>query len=135
MIKVLLSLSLLIIILTGCSGTSSSSFEPTEPIDYDGTYNLSALSTTPLDINGDPCGDASGTIDVDDSKISGTIIDTWGITYDVNGDISSGGDVFGGFARAGSNVATFEGSFSGDTGSGTWVDVGQCEGEWEATKN
>lgn len=133
MIKTLLSSSLLVAILTGCGSDSSSS--SSEPIDYDGAYNMSALSTTKLDYKGEPCGNAFGTMYIDDSEVSGRLIDTWGQTYNLIGDVSRSGDVIGGFAVSGTNIATFEGHLSGDTGRGTWEDIGQCEGTWEATKN
>lgn len=129
-----------VMLLSACGGGGGGDDEdnsnpPQEPEDFTGTYNLSALSTTKFDINNNPCGNAFGTMSINDSEVSGSIIDTWGNTYIITGDVSTSGDVIGGFAVAGKNVATYEGHISGNIGNGRWEDIYQCEGDWEATKN
>jgi hypothetical protein len=115
--------------LFGCGGSdSSSSFS-----DLNGNYNLAATSTTDQDVYGGSCGNAEGTMTVNDSSLSGTLIDTWGNMYDILGEIDNNGNISGGFALSQGNVATFSGTISGNTLTGTWSDIYQCSGDWQAT--
>lgn len=102
---------------------------------FDGDYGLSATSTTQVDMNGSPCTDALGILNIVDSELSGYVIDGWQDSYDISGNVQANGVVTGGFASGGMNTATFEGSISGSVVSGTWVDIVQCAGNWQAIKN
>lgn len=102
---------------------------------FDGDYGVSALSTTATGINGYVCTNALGVMNIVNSQLSGYVIDGYQDTYQISGNVDVNGDVTGGFASGSLNTATFEGAFSGDNASGTWVDIAQCEGTWTALKN
>jgi len=121
-----------IVLIAGLSVSCSSG--NTEPIslNVDGTYDISAVATTELDVNGGTCGDASGALMIDNSEISGSVLSTNGHVFDLSGSVTSSGVVTGGFAQSGQSAASFEGAFSGDRASGTWSDVFECVGTWEA---
>jgi hypothetical protein len=118
------------LILAGCGGSGSSS----SVADFNGNYNLAATSTTAKDIFGGVCGNAAGTMIATDGRLSGTLIDTWGNMFGILGEVDSKGTVSGGFALSEGNVATFSGTISGNTATGTWTDIYQCAGDWQATK-
>lgn len=116
-----------------CSSNFSGTINPDST--FDGTYDLSVTSNTQFDINGLPCMDASGTMMIINLALSGSVIDGWGESYDISGDVQPDSTVNGGFAVSGTNAATFEGSISDNVGSGTWQDIYQCAGTWQAIKN
>lgn len=118
------------LILFGCGGSGSSS----SVTDFNGNYNLAATSMTANDIYGGLCGNAAGTMTATDGRLSGTLIDTWGNMFGILGEIDSKGTVSGGLALSEGNVATFSGTISGNTGTGTWSDIYQCAGDWQATR-
>jgi uncharacterized protein YceK len=133
-----LLLIILISVLSGCSSGSSSDSSTataTTTTDFDGSYDTTVTSTTLFDINGGTCVDAAGLLTISNGELSGNVIDDRGATYTISGNVQSNGDVLGGFAIAGSNAASFEGVISGNTGSGTWEDIYQCAGNWQATEN
>ena len=131
-----LPLIFLISVLSGCSsGSSPDSSTATTTTDFDGSYDITATATTPFDSSGGTCVNASGFWTIDSGEISGSVIDDRGETYTISGNVQSNGDVLGGFALSGNNAASFEGVISGNTGSGTWLDIFQCAGNWQATKN
>jgi len=129
-----LSIFMLMSLLTACGGASSSG-SPSIADPLDGNYYLAATSLTETDINGGTCGDGSGTLNVIDETLGGNILTTNGELFDIVGTIDSSGRVTGGFAQSGQNAARFEGSISGSRGTGTWNDLYECSGTWEAIKS
>ena len=123
-----LSIAVLASLAVSCGGGDS------DP-NFDGSYSLAAVSTTTFDVNGGQCGDASGAVLIEDSQMSGSVLTTNGTVFDVSGSITSAGSVTGGFAQSGQNAVTFDGSVSGNQGSGTWTDIFECTGTWTLTKN
>ena len=104
----------------------------TSKVNVNGQYNIQATSTTNLDINGDTCGDASGTMLINEYQISGSGRSSNGFSLDLQGSITRSGYITGGFARGGNIVTTFTGSFTEASGSGTWRDDFRCTGTWSA---
>jgi len=116
-------------ILISCGGGSSAT---QATLNLDGTYDISAIATTDFSINGGTCGDATGLMTITNSQLGGSVLSTNGSVFGISGEVSSDGSVTGGFAQAGENAATFEGSFSEGISNGTWTDIFQCMGTWEA---
>jgi len=100
---------------------------------FDGRYRLIARSTTKIGTDGEACGNASGTMTIVNSKVTGSVVDSWGYTYAVSGTVAANGRLSGGLAVAGNNVASYSGIVGNGRGSGTWVDIYKCAGTWSAT--
>lgn len=103
--------------------------------DLDGDYTLTAPATTAFDTDGGECSDGSGTLTLTDGVISGTVVTTGVLVFDLNGNVTDDGNVTGGFALSGENIVMFTGSIDDGTGSGSWEDNFGCLGTWEATLN
>ena len=103
--------------------------------DVDGDYSLTAPATTAFDTDGGQCSDGSGTLTLTDGVISGTVVTTGVLVFDLNGNVTDDGNVTGGFALSGENIVMFTGSIDDGTGSGSWEDNFGCLGTWEATLN
>ena len=100
---------------------------------FEGSWVGQAVSTTPVDDFGGPCGSADVSLTIANSQISGTAIDQW-FDYQVSGSVNSDGTIDLGLAMSGSNVANYSGTLSGTTGSGSWSDAWGCSGTWNLTK-
>ena len=103
--------------------------------DLDGDYSLTAPATTAFDTDGGQCSDGSGTLTLTDGVISGTVVSTGGLVFDLNGNVNDDGNVTGGFALSGENVVMFTGLVADSVASGSWEDNFGCLGTWEATLN
>lgn len=125
-----ISIALLAGFLSACDSNDDGA-----DIVLDGDYSFTAPTTVRFDNTGAECGDGSGTLTVTNGVITGSAVSTSGVTFELSGDVTPAGEVTGGFAVSGENAASFEGSFNGATGSGTWEDRFQCLGTWDATKN
>jgi hypothetical protein len=127
-------------LLVGCGGGSGSSGSDSDKtsgnsdssVKDEKSYTLQVTSTTATNPSGMECKNADGSFTIKDHKMSGTAHDGWGRDYTIDGDVENG-KVKGGFAYAGTNAATYEGVISDDDVSGTWKDVGGCEGTWVGT--
>jgi len=115
-------------LISACGGGSD------EVVVVDGEYSVEATALTQFDINGGTCGDASGAMTLTDNILEGSILTTNGNNLQVEGTVSENGEVAGGFALGGNAVATFTGSFSGNSGSGDWEDNFECVGTWTAER-
>jgi len=118
--------------IAACSGGGNET--PPMELNLDGEYNVSAPSTTDFASDGGVCGDASGTLTITDGVLEGAALSTGGLSYEISGEVGSDGSVAGGFAISGQNAASFEGTFDETSGSGTWVDIVECSGTWEANR-
>jgi hypothetical protein len=130
-------------LLVGCGGGGSSSSEGDtqnqnsnnqNSVGNEGekSYNLEVTSTIPTNPSGIECKNADGSFTIKEHKMIGTAHDGWGRDYTINGD-EEDGKVKGGFAYAGTNAATYEGTISDNDIRGTWEDVGGCKGTWVGT--
>jgi len=117
--------------LVGCGGNSN--IESSD-IDYNGNYNVIVISSTKTDNNGNTCQGANGLMNITNSKITGKVTTDFGDIFDIDGNIASNGNVKGGFAVTGYNVASYTGSISITAGEGTWKDIYGCSGEWAVSK-
>jgi len=113
-------------LLTSCGSGSQTA------LDLDGIYNISAIATTEFAANGGTCGDATGLMTIENSELSGSVLSTNGSVFNISGNVAADGSVTGGFAQAGENAATFEGNFTANAATGTWFDIFECMGTWEA---
>jgi hypothetical protein len=103
-------------------------------LNFDGTWTGTAISTT-YDYWGDLCGQATLTMIVNGDQLTGFALDTWDEYYTLSGTVTPEGAVTMGLGIGNMDcVATFIGSFSGNSGSGTWQDNYGCHGTWTATK-
>ncbi|MEE9327146.1 MAG: fibronectin type III domain-containing protein [Cocleimonas sp.] len=99
---------------------------------FDGTYNVTVISTTVASI----CGNASGTYTLTNgTDITGSVSNGSSV-FDVSGTRNiSTGDVTGGFAFvSGQQFATFTGIIDESTSRGTFEDINGCVGTWEGIK-
>lgn len=101
---------------------------------FDGSYTITVTSTTLLNNIGTACHDSTGSMDISNSSISGSLTNDVGFTFGLSGDVQSDGTIseiydFSGF------VITYDGTMTGTSGSGTWENSLLCAGIWEATKN
>ena len=112
----------------------SSSDDDNDITDLDGEYNIEAIALTELDVNGGPCGDASGSMTVMDGEMVGSVLTTNGNSLAIDGTIADNGNVEGGFALGTNAIASFSGSFSGNGGGGDWEDNFGCNGTWTAER-
>jgi len=118
-----------LLLFSACGGGSD------EVVVVDGEYSVEATALTQFDINGGTCGDASGSMMLTGNVLEGSIFTTNGNNLQVEGTVSENGEVAGGFAQGGNIVATFTGTFSGNSGSGDWEDSFECVGTWVAERN
>ena len=116
-------------ILTACSSDSDS-----EPVDFSGNYSLSATALTEFDTNGGTCGDGSGNMTIADGMLTGSVLSTNGNLFDVTGTVTESGDITGGFGQSGQLVVNFSGALNATGGTGTWEDLLECSGTWDAVK-
>lgn len=124
-----------IVTMIGCGGGTTSSNGADNSIDYTGTYDITAKSTTSSDNYGGVCLDAYGQMTIETSrKISGSVVAEWGYTLTLSGNVSSTGSISGGFARGSANVASFNGQMYENKGNGTWSDKRGCSGTWTVTR-
>jgi len=121
---------------TTTSTTSSSTTTTIQEYEFDGTWSGKAISTTPKDKYGNPCGYANFTMFINRGIITGTAVSyPWGGTYTLSGIVASDGTMVWGMAVGNTgSVASGTGSLSSTTGSGNWQDVYECSGPWNATK-
>ena len=85
-------------------------------------------------MDGYPCGDASGLINISGSQVTGNVTTSWGDIFDLTGEVASTGYVSGGFAVADYSVATYDGQMYSNGGNGTWEDIYECSGTWNAQR-
>ncbi len=102
---------------------------------FDGSYNVSFISTTPLNNANFQCGNGSGVVNIVKSIVTGSIsADTIGPTLSVSGIVQSDGSISGALAVNSVLFTNFMGVVSGTPG-GTWNDRTGCAGTWEMIKN
>lgn len=129
-----------ILLLTACgSGSSGSSND--ELIDYDGHYSLHVQATIPVSTENVSGCDYyfAGTMDVENSIISGTIMSGPNIilgTQTVKGEITPSGYVSGEIYFGDTKSAKFSGQATENNASGEWtsLQMGGCTGWWIAEK-
>ena len=121
---------------TTTSTTSSSTTTTIQEYEFDGTWSGRATSSTPVDKYGEPCGYANLTMFINRGIVTGTAVSyPWGETFTLSGIVASDGSMAWGMAVGNvDNVASGTGSLSRSTGSGSWQDVYECSGPWNATK-
>jgi len=106
-----------------------------DEVNFDGTWTATAISTTVYDYYGDRCGQATVTMIVSGNQITGFAFDTWGEYYTLSGTVTPEGAVTAGLGIGNiDGLATFTGSLSGNSGSGTWQDNSGCHGTWTGSK-
>lgn len=103
-------------------------------IDYSGNYQLFATSTTENNNYGQPCVGAKGIINVSNSIVTGRVITDGGNVLDVNGEVTSSGQISGGFAIADLTAASYEDKLYANGGNGNWDSIYGCSGIWAAEK-
>lgn len=127
----------------GCYGTYTAVqtwANPSETPDTTTTYfdgNWSGSTTTDSSYSdGAYCSAPTVTFDVSNGQVTGTAYSSYyGVTYIVSASVSSTGMVnSGSFALSDINAATFSGSLSDTTGSGSWNDLYGCTGTWSVTR-
>lgn len=97
----------------------------------DGVYNVSASSTTDFDKDGGACAaSASGELSITEGNITGNVVDSFGTAFSLSGSVTSDGSFSAGVASDGENLVEFIGQLSGNSGSGTYSDIYECEGNW-----
>lgn len=102
---------------------------------FDGTWSGSAKPTTATDLYRDPCDTATFTMSIINHQISGTANTTLYGDYTLDGTVADNGQVSLGLAIGNDDVATFEGTLSGNSASGTYKEIYGCKGNWSATRN
>ena len=119
-------------LFTACGGGGGS--DSTPPVDYSGDYHLVATATTAIDNYGNPCVGVEGMVNVTNLIVTGRVVTSDGDALDVNGEVTSTGQVSGGFTIADTdeNVASYEGHMEPITG--TWSDINGCSGTWIGAK-
>ena len=118
-----------ILLLSGCGGGGNSSIQGNV-----NTYDIYATSTTNKDKYGSPCGRGEGTLRINGTEVYGTIMDTWGQKLDIKGEIQADGYLYGEYKYGDLEAGFLEGYIVGDSGNGTWEDIMECSGTWEAIK-
>lgn len=101
---------------------------------FDGSYTITVTSTTLINNIGTACHDSTGSMDISNSSISGSLTNDVGFTFGLSGDVQSDGTLSGIYDFSGF-VITYDGTMTGTSGSGTWENSLLCAGIWEATKN
>ena len=119
-------------LLVSCG--SSDNPPPNTVATLDGTYNVAVISTTQFDNFGGACANASGALQISGSNITGSVVGPSGVPLTLSGTVDTNGQITGGFAVNSSGVATYTGSVSGNSGSGTWTDIYGCSGTWSITR-
>lgn len=128
-------------LVAGCDSggsTSNGSLPDDAPLNgtrINGVYDMSAMSTTQFSSDGGACGDASGTMTVTDSRVSGMVATTTGNALGLTGSVDSNGRIVGGFALGDEVEVSFEGTISAASGSGTWRSNYGCTGTWSADRD
>ena len=119
-------------LFTACGGGGGS--DSTPPVDYSGDYDIVTTEMTPTDNYGHPCVWIQARINVTNSIVTGSAVTANGDALDVDGVVTSTGQVSGGFTIADTdmNVASYEGQMESVTGTGTWNDINGCSGTWRA---
>ena len=121
-------------LFTACGGGGGSDSPP--PADYSGDYDVVTTEMTATDSYGNPCVSIQARINVTDSIVTGSAVTYNGDALDVYGEVTSTGQVSGGFTIADTdmNVASYEGQMDSatGTGTGTWNDINGCSGTWRA---
>lgn len=106
-----------------------------DPHPFDGTWQGTALSTTAYDYWGDPCSGATLTMYITNSVVSGTAYDPyWQDWYTVSGSVNLDGTITAGLAISSDEVASFDGTLSGNSGGGSWTSDGGCRGTWSVSR-
>jgi hypothetical protein len=122
--------SLLVLTLAACTsnvsdgnpGTSSGSTPPASgglAGSYSGTYQGDASGPVTMTIAGD-------TIDV--------VVTVAGTKYPASGQLSGSGGLSVGIGTGNGVTVTFEGTFAGSKGSGTWSSSVATKGTWSVSK-
>ncbi|UCF94985.1 MAG: DUF4214 domain-containing protein [Desulfobacterales bacterium] len=105
----------------------------TDACPIEGSWVGTGVSTTPFDFEGDPCGGFTLNMTVVNNQMTGS--GTAGPdTFIVSGSVDTNGTLNGLAEIQGTPVATFEGSLTSTSASGTWQDFFGCRGTWSATK-
>ena len=118
--------------LIGCGGGgSSSNVDENVSTETTKVYNVTVISDKSLPTS--VCKGATGTLIINNDVVSGTVNSDWGKAYDITGTyIPENNHIEGGFADAGTQVATYEGTADQSNASGTWRDS-SCYGTWTGT--
>ena len=123
------------LIITGCGGGSATTDKNTDnptkdkSISTTKVYNVTVVSDPVLPTS--ICKGATGTLIIkEDNTVSGTVDSEWGKSYNITGThIPENGIIEGGFADAGTQVATYKGVADDQSADGTWKDA-NCYGTW-----
>jgi hypothetical protein len=101
---------------------------------FDGTWSGTATSTTPTDIEGDPCGSATFQFTVSGNTFTGTGTDSGGETFALEGSVAGDGSIVGILSDSGEPGAVISGKATATSASGEFRDIAGCRGTWTVTK-
>jgi hypothetical protein len=117
--KIAVSL-LLALSLSACNTESNETFDP-----YLGAYRMSVVHTVALGDDGRACLDYSGTVSFEAQSITGSMLDTNGTPYEIDGVYDNVGHIRGNAYLSSSDYA----SFLGDLGEAiSFDDIYGCSG-------
>lgn len=117
------------VLLTACGSSSdhAPAPAPVQPADYSGAYDLGFESTTPLSTTGAACASLLVDAVIEDSTITATFLDAYGVAWWAIGDVLTDGTIEGVIFEANAIV----GYFSGDIeNGGDFEDIYGCKGAW-----
>ena len=105
------------------------------PTPFDGSWAGTAVATTARDSSGFECPNANFSFTVVNGQLNGVATDTFGDSFALTGDVSTGGQISFGGGAAGIFTFNFSGVFLGNMVSGTWLEPFGCTGIWNGTRN
>ena len=103
---------------------------------FNGAWTLAGQTqvASPDEVSDCGYGIGSGELKISGTTIEGGFTDNSGFSYVLEGTIDDSGKMKGAFTYVGYDAATFDGYLSKNEGNGTWKDVYDCPGTWQAQK-
>ncbi len=133
----LLSISLIPCLLSALSGCKDINANPRPGTGrFDGRWQVEGRSVAKLnDVEGNcKYALANGTIDIEGRSVTGSLMDSNGYAYELEGHVTDRGEISGAFTYEGYDAATYSGRISSADGRGDWQDVYGCPGTWRIAR-
>jgi hypothetical protein len=121
-----------------CTTRSTTAFTrsgQSAPLAFDGTWIGTAMSDPQTNNPRDPCRNATFTLTITNSQISGVAVNDQGDQYAILGSVTTEGAITIGLAVGSDDIVPIEGAFSRDDASGTWRDISGWTGTWNASRS
>ena len=129
-------LALIFLTFNGCNDVGVNSKPTSNLTKFNGTWKLAGQTrvASPDEVSECGYGIGDGDLKISGTTIEGEFTDNSGFSYVLEGMIDESGKMSGAFTYVGYDAATFDGYLSVNEGKGTWKDIYDCPGTWQAKK-